>query len=79
MKPRKPNEELQGEGDYKSAQRFNEDEQAFVASGQAARATGKAAPVSPADAAEMLRAEKKGKARARGQGSLLSSKRKASE
>ena len=79
MKPRIPKDEIQGEGDYDAAKRFNTSERAFVASGKVAQAARDAAPKSAKDATEMLHAEAKGKSRAKGQGSLVSDKRKTNE
>ena len=79
MKTRKPKSTVQGEGDYEAASRFNTAERAFVESGKVTQSAGNAAPKSKRDAEEMLNAEAKGKSRAKGQGSLISAKRKTNE
>ena len=58
-------EHVQGEGDYKSARKFNEAERKFVASGQVAAAARAAAPNSEAERQAMLAAEQEGKSRAK--------------
>lgn len=79
MKTRNTNDDIQGEGDYRAAQRFNTAERAFVSAGKVSRAARDAAPKSPKDEDEMRRAEAKGKSRAKGQGSLASDKRKTNK
>jgi hypothetical protein len=59
------NDEVQGEGDYKSARNFNEAERKFVASGRVPPAARAAAPKSEAEQQEMLAAEREGKRRAK--------------
>ena len=54
---------VQGEGDYKSAKKFNQAEQAFVKSGGVEEAAGKAAPTSDQEAEVMIAAEEAGRSR----------------
>ena len=56
---------VQGEGDYKAAQEFNEAEKKFVASGKVGAAARAAAPKTEAERQEMLAAEQAGKRRAK--------------
>ena len=58
---------VQGEGDYKSAKKFDDDERAFVKSGRVDKAAREAAPRSQAEADEMKTAEEVGKSRSRGE------------
>jgi hypothetical protein len=58
-------EKVQGEGDYVSAREFNQEERRFVESHGAEDLARRAAPEGAAEAAELDRAERKGKARAR--------------
>ena len=58
---------VQGEGDYKSAKKFDDDELAFVKSGRVDKAAREAAPRSQAEADEMKTAEEAGKSRSRGE------------
>jgi hypothetical protein len=56
---------IQGEGDYRSAREFNDKERAFVRSHDTESLADAATPADPAEAAELERAEREGKARAR--------------
>jgi hypothetical protein len=56
-----------GEGDYKAARNFNESETRFVADHKVEDAARAAAPVSPAEAGELLDAERKGLQHAKGE------------
>ncbi|TMH37503.1 MAG: hypothetical protein E6H66_02320 [Betaproteobacteria bacterium] len=58
---------VQGEGDYESAKRFDDDEAAFVKSGRVDQAARDAVPKSQAEADEMKNAEEKGKSRSKGE------------
>lgn len=58
---------VQGEGDYESAKKFDDDEAAFVKSGQVDRAARDAEPKSQAEADEMNKAEDVGKSRSKGE------------
>ena len=57
---------VQGEGDYKSAKKFNAAEQAFVKSGRVEEAAGKAAPTSDQESEAMIAAEEAGRSRGTG-------------
>lgn len=56
---------VQGEGDYASAREFNRDERGFVESHDTEGLARRAAPKDAAEAAELEKAERKGKAPAR--------------
>src|SRR6202163_1151532 len=58
---------VQGEGDYESAKKFDDDEAAFVKSGRVDKAARDAEPKSQAEANEMKRAEEAGKSRSKGE------------
>ena len=58
---------VQGEGDYQSAKKFDDDEAAFVKSGGVDQAARDAEPKSQAEADEMNKAEEVGKSRSRGE------------
>ena len=62
---------VQGEGDYESARKFDDDEAAFVKSGRVDQAARDAEPKSPAEAAELAQAEQAGKSRSRGEDPAL--------
>lgn len=62
---------VQGEGDYESAKKFDDDEAAFVKSGRVDQAARDAQPKSPAEAAELARAEQAGKSRSKGEDPAL--------
>src|SRR6202163_5031629 len=53
---------VQGEGDYESAKKFDDDEAAFVKSGRVDKAARDAEPKSQAEADEMKKAEEIGRA-----------------
>ena len=63
--PAADNNEVQGEGDYASAREFNKDEREFVESHDTEDLARRAAPEDASSAAELDKAERKGKARAR--------------
>jgi hypothetical protein len=58
---------VQGEGDYESAKKFDDDEVAFVKSGRVDKAAREAEPKSQAEADEMKKAEEIGKSRSKGE------------
>lgn len=58
-------DDVQGEGDYRSAREFNEKERAFVRSHDTEELGEEAKPDTPGQAADLERAEEQGKARAR--------------
>lgn len=58
-------DQVQGEGDYRSAREFNEAEREFVKSHDTEDLARRAAPQGSDDAKELERAEREGKARAR--------------
>ncbi|HEX4329379.1 MAG TPA: hypothetical protein VH105_21510 [Burkholderiales bacterium] len=60
-------DQVQGEGDYKSAKKFDKAERDFVKSGAVEKAAHKAEPKSDAEAREMLRAEKIGRSHSKGE------------
>jgi hypothetical protein len=58
---------VQGEGDYESAKKFDDDEVAFVKSGRVDKAARDAEPKSQVEADEMKKAEEVGKSRSKGE------------
>ena len=64
-------DDIQGEGDYKSARRYDRETQAFVEAGKVEPAAQAAEPTSAAERDEMLEAEKRGLARSKGEDRLL--------
>jgi hypothetical protein len=63
MKPK--DDKVHGEGNYKAAREFDAAEAAFVKSGGVEKAARDAAPKSPAEEAELARAEQLARERAR--------------
>ena len=59
-------DEVQGEGDYKSGKKFQQDEREFVKSGGVEKAAHEAEPKSDQEAMDMLRAEKIGRSHSKG-------------
>jgi len=72
------NDEVQGEGDYNAARRYDEATREFVESGKVQPAAHDAAPGSAEEAEEMKQAEEIGKSRSKGE-DLVSNKRKAGD
>ena len=60
-------DEVQGEGDYKSAKKFNQQERDFVQSGAVEKAAHKAEPKTDQEALDMLNAEKIGRSHSKGE------------
>lgn len=60
-------DQVQGEGDYKSAEKFNQAERAFVKSGGVEKASGKAEPKSSQEAQELNSAEQEGRSHSKGE------------
>ncbi len=58
---------VQGEGDYESAKKFDDQEAAFAKSGRVDQAARDAEPKSQAEADQMKQAEETGKSRSRGE------------
>jgi hypothetical protein len=58
---------VQGEGDYQSAKKFDDDETAFAKSGRVDRAARDAEPKSQAEADAMKKAEEAGRSRSKGE------------
>jgi hypothetical protein len=65
MKPAVKDPEMQGEGNYTAARRHRKATEQFVAQGRVPGAARSAAPVDAQEAAELQRAEKKGRSKAR--------------
>ena len=61
----KKQDKVQGEGNYKAAEQYDQAQRKFVKSGQVEQAARDAAPKSPAEADEMERAEQAGRSRAK--------------
>jgi hypothetical protein len=60
-------DEVQGEGDYKAARRYDQAASEFAKSGQVDDAAREAAPDSTAEAEELRRAEREGLAHSKGE------------
>lgn len=58
---------IQGEGDYDSARKYNEEAQAFASSGKVGQAAKAAAPRNAQEKDEMREAEAEGRSHAKGQ------------
>ena len=67
MKSSPSKSEIQGEGDYDSARKYNEQAHDFAASGKVEQAAKAAAPRNAREQDEMRKAEAAGRARAKGQ------------
>jgi hypothetical protein len=70
-------DKVQGEGDYDAARRYDKASRAFAQSGKVEPAARDAAPHSASEAKDLERAEAAGKAHSKGEGPLVSRKRKA--
>lgn len=60
-------DQVQGEGDYEAARRYNQDQKAFSESGRVEQAAHDAAPKTPEEAEAMKRAEEEGKSHSKGE------------
>jgi hypothetical protein len=69
--PTPANDEVQGEGDYKSARRYDEAAREFAESGKVEDAARNAKPTSEAEADDLRRAEREGKSHSKGEDPLL--------
>lgn len=67
MKSSRSKSKIQGEGDYDSARKYDEQAHAFAASGKVEQAAKAAAPRTAQEQDEMRKAEAEGRARAKGQ------------
>jgi hypothetical protein len=63
---------VQGEGDYESAKRYDDETRAFIEKGKVEPAARAAKPKDKAEAKEMERAEEQGRARSHGEDPALS-------
>jgi hypothetical protein len=70
-------DEVQGEGDYEAARRYDKAAREFAESGKVEPAAHDAAPGSTAEAEELKRAEEIGKSHSKGEGRPSSDKPKA--
>ncbi|MEP7301047.1 MAG: hypothetical protein ABI699_05915 [Caldimonas sp.] len=77
MTPTPKTDAVQGEGDYEAGRRYDKAAREFAESGKVEPAAHEAAPDSAAEADEMKRAEEVGKSHSKGEGKLVSEKRKA--
>ncbi len=62
---------VQGEGDYEAARNYRKDVEEFIDSGKVDEAMREAAPRDDAEARQMEKAEKAGKARSKGEDPVL--------
>ncbi len=67
MKPGNDSKAVQGEGDYKSAEKYDESVQSFVKSGKVAGAAQRAKPATPLEAQELEAAEREGLSHSKGE------------
>ncbi|MDP1928032.1 MAG: hypothetical protein Q8K62_05915 [Thiobacillus sp.] len=67
MKSSTSKSRVQGEGDYASAKKYNEQAQAFARSGKVEQAAKKAAPRNEREQNDMRQAEAEGRSHAKGQ------------
>ena len=72
-----PGQQIQGEGDYEAGRRYDKAAHEFAQSGKVERAAQDAAPGSDEEAEKMQQAEQAGKSHSKGEGPLVSKKRKA--
>jgi hypothetical protein len=70
-------DQVQGEGDYDAARRYDKAAEEFAKSGKVDRAAHDAAPESAQQAEEMRKAEDIGKSHSKGEGPLDSKQRKS--
>ena len=70
-------DQVQGEGDYEAGRRYDKAAREFAESGKVEPAARDAAPDSTAEAEQMQQAEEVGKSHSKGEGTLVSNKRKA--
>ena len=68
----KDDKDNQGEGDKRSAERFNRDQKEFVQSARGQEAIEQASDVAPEDEARLAQAEREGAARAKGEDPAVS-------
>jgi hypothetical protein len=75
-KPDKPvaGPDMQGEGNYEAARRYNSDTRDFIESGRVHEAARDAAPRDPAEAESIEEAEQAGKARSKGEDPAVAAK-----
>ena len=64
-------DKVQGEGDYDAARRYDKAAREFAEAGKVEEAARDAKPASPEEADELRRAEREGKAHAKGEDPLL--------
>ena len=77
MKKTPTRDEVQGEGDYEAGRRYDKASREFAHSGRVEPAARDAAPEDTREAAELERAEQQGKSHSKGEGALVSKRRKA--
>jgi hypothetical protein len=70
-------DQVQGEGDYNAGRRYDKASREFAESGRVEPAARDAAPEDQREAEDIERAEEEGKAHSKGEGPLVSDKRKA--
>ena len=71
------NDKVQGEGDYEAGRRYDKASREFAHSGKVEPAARDAAPEDAREAAELDDPEQKGKSHSKGEGPLVSKRRKA--
>jgi hypothetical protein len=66
-----PDHQVQGEGDYNAARRYDKSAREFAESGKVEEAARDARPTGPGEADELRRAEEEGKSHAKGEDPAL--------
>ena len=77
MKNTPTKDKVQGEGDYEAGRRYDKASREFAHSGRVEPAARDAAPETAREAAELEHAEQQGKSHSKGEGPLVSKRRKA--
>jgi hypothetical protein len=77
MKTTPKKDKVQGEGDYDAGRRYDQASRTFAKSGRVEPAARDAAPKTATEGSELERAEQAGKSHSKGEGPLVSKRRKA--
>jgi hypothetical protein len=77
MKTTPTKDKIQGEGDYDAGRHYDKASRDFAESGRVEPAARDAAPETASEAQDLERAEEEGKSHSKGEGPLVSKRRKA--
>ncbi|HEY2559913.1 MAG TPA: hypothetical protein VGI48_09425 [Caldimonas sp.] len=77
MKTTSKKDKVQGEGDYDAGRRYDKASRDFAGSGRVEPAARAAAPKTTREGQDLERAEQEGKSHSKGEGPLVSKRRKA--